>query len=70
VFVESVPQFGKELVRGFVVVCGQDPDTEIADFIFSGHEVAQKSYIGCRILPKGFYTVNAVGHELHYGVGI
>jgi hypothetical protein len=36
VFVEGVSQAGKSPVCGLVVLCGQEPGTELADFGFGG----------------------------------
>ena len=42
IFVEGVCQVGKSPVCGLVVLCGQEPGTELADFGFGGHEVSGK----------------------------
>jgi hypothetical protein len=62
VFVEGVSQFGKNPVRGFVVLRGQDLRTEFADFGFGGHEVASgKSFLKMQYSTRWFSTVNTVG---------
>ena len=66
-FVEGVSQFGKNPVCGFVVVCGQDLNTEFADLIFGGHEVIGESSSYHRAMslsvPYGTYSMKRIDTE-------